>query len=207
MRRTRGVAALLAIGFLASCSSEDLTGVADRAGANPSEVTGASLADISGEWNWRNEEILSFPPFIAAMLGVVPEGPEGHNTRARCESAGTMTLVQSGDTFTGTATKTFNDCETKGGQSFNQPGAFLLISDGRITGRSLQFSFTGSVTVTPCPHHAVVSAVDNGVAVALSGTGRCILPDHPQSESPFQQDPQTDKGGLSKTLSWEAVRP
>lgn len=207
MRRFHRFVVLVMVGFLPSCSDDDLTGVGNGVEANAREVSAGSLVDISGEWNWSNEEVLSFPPFIAALLGVQPEGPEGHNTRARCESAGTMTLVQTDDTFNGTATKTFNHCLTKGGQSFNQPGSFLLISGGRITGGSLHFSFTGSVTVTPCPHHVVVSAIDNGVAVELTGTGRCILPDHPQSESPFTQDPQTDKGGLSKTLRWEAVRP
>ncbi len=206
--RMSGKLITLALGpaLVAGCSDGGVMDAGDRLpdgeAARPSvEVMAASPVDVGGVWNWSNEEMLRFPPFVAAMLGIAPEG---RNTHARCESAGTMTLVQTGATFQGIATKTFNACETKGGQPFQQPGVNFVIADGRVTGGSVRFTFS-SFFVTPCPHHAVISAVKNGVAAGLSGTGRCILPGHPRSESPVVEDPPP--GGTSKTLSWEATRP
>lgn len=202
----RLLAATFGVILLAGCSESGVTDPGDRvlndaAAPASAQATAASPVDVGGAWNWSNEEMLRFPPFVAAMLGIAPEG---RNTHARCESAGTMTLVQTGATFQGIATKTFNACETKGGQPFQQPGANFVIADGRVAGGSVRFSFS-SFFVTPCPHHAVISEVESGVAAALSGTGRCILPGHPRSESPVAEDPPP--GGTSKTLSWEATRP
>jgi len=157
--------------------------------------------DLSGSWTWSNLETLTMPPFLASNLGIVPEGP---NTHARCESAGEMTLVQVGASFSGTAFKTFNECKTHGGQTFQQPQASapLTISNGSIQGRNVKFSWS-SPTVSPCPHNAVITGYDGSLAVALSGTGHCILPGHPQSESPIVMDPPA---GTTKTLSWTAAR-
>jgi len=158
-------------------------------------------ADLSGSWTWSNLETLKMPPFLAAALGITPEGA---NTHARCESAGTMTLIQNGASFSGTAFKTFNACETHGGQTFQQPqaNAPLTITDGHVQGRNIRFALN-SPTVTPCPHKAVIAEFDGSMAVALSGTGHCILPGHPQSNSPVVLD---TPAGTTKTLSWSAVR-
>ena len=189
-------AAILPLG----CSDGDPVGVERDVPPGAVAASIHAVPDVSGTWNWSNEERLRMPPFVAGLVGIVPEGP---NTHARCESLGSMTLSQSGDTFDGNATKSFNSCVTKGGQLFQQPGAVFQI-EGRIAGMTMDFSFS-TPTVAPCPHHAVISANENGVAVALSGTGHCILPGHPQSESSLAQDPPP--GGTSKTISWEAVRP
>lgn len=204
MTRSRKVLTLLlGVTLIPACSDTGLTGVRESSEGDSPQVTAASAVDISGEWEWSNLEVLKFPPFVAGLV-IPPITPEGSLTHARCESAGTMTLFQMGAAFQGTATKTFNSCETKGGQTFQQPGTEFVIAEGQIKGGSVHFSFE-AFPVTPCPHHAVVSEVQGGVAGALSGTGKCFLPGHPQSESPLPLEPTP--GSLSKTLSWEAVRP
>lgn len=183
------------------------SGCSDRSPANPAEsVAGSPMAsiagsapDLSGSWSWSSVERLKMPPFVAMAVGVVPEG---ENTHARCESAGSLQLTQSGSTFEGTATKMFNSCLTRGGQPFQQPQSEFFLEDGRITGSSARFSFA-SATVRPCPHNVVVTTASGGVAVALSGTGHCFLPNHPRSESPNDLPPPA---GTTKTLSWVAVR-
>lgn len=194
---------VLALGSLLGCSGDgpwEPTLTVGEAAAEASASATAASASVAGEWTWSNVEALSIPAFLAAALGI---SPEGRNTHARCESTGTMSLVQTGSTFHGTANRTTNDCLTKGGQSFNQPGAAFVVEEGRIIGRTVHFELNGPL-VMPCPHHAVISEAESGVATALSGTGRCVLPGHPQSESPLFLDPPP--GGNSKTLSWEAVR-
>lgn len=204
---TRFAGLALTIGLFAACA-DDVTAPSPE----PSEETSVESSDealtvngpppdVSGAWNWNNVESIRMPTHIAAMVGVNPEGP---NTLARCESAGSMTLLQAGSSFEGIAHKTSNSCVTKGGQTFQQPGTVFSIVDGQVRGGQLSFSFE-SFLVRPCPHRAVIRDVGGGLAVALSGTGRCILPGHPQSESPLAVDPPP--GGTSVTLSWEAVRP
>lgn len=192
------VIAAAAIGIALAC--------ADTTTAPPLEPREAQLSveapslDIGGVWNWSNLESIRMPPEVANMVGVVPEGP---NTHARCESSGFMNVTQTGSTFEGIAFKSSNSCTTKGGQSFQQAATVLSIANGRIGGRQLEFSFE-SFIIRPCPHRAVVEVAE-GVAVALHGSGRCILPGHPQSESPLAIDPPP--GGTSVTLEWEARRP
>jgi hypothetical protein len=211
MSRSRTFLALwLTAVFLAACSDRNPAGVeSGSAGsqieAQASRVTAQSAPDLNGAWNWSNVEVLRMPRwFVEAFGPVLGITPEGENTHARCESMGTLTLAQAGAEFEGTATRTFNACETTGGQAFQQPGVAFDIADGRIGGHSIHFSFHTAM-VRPCPHRAVISDVQGGVAAALSGTGRCILPGHPQSGSPAIVDPPP--GGTSTTLSWEAWRP
>lgn len=193
------VTAAIALALLGGCAGDDITGTPSIAPLTALVPTGT--ADVSGAWLWSNAEEVSFPRFLAMLLGVVPEGDLTHG---RCESAGSMTLNQAGATFDGTAMRLLNSCITEGGQPFSQPGTAFDITDGRITGASIRFSFA-SETVTPCPHHARITALHDGAAVALSGKGRCILPGHPRSESPLQADPPPQ--GRSRTTLWEAVRP
>lgn len=194
---------MLAVAFLPGCSEGGMTGVRyGPSDAHPPQVTAASVVDVSGAWNWNDVSQLTMPVFVAELTGIEAEGPITH---AQCEANGTMTLFQTGSSFSGTAMTDFQQCVTRGGQDFSSPDAGLpkAVSNGRITGASVHFSFSNFL-ITPCPHHAVISEVQDGVAVALSGTGRCVLPGHPQSESPVEADPPP--GGTSKTLRWEAVR-
>lgn len=200
IRPTRSILALALGAALAGCSEGELMGPSSESEASLS-ASSASVVDLSGGWNWSNVEALTFPPDVALMVGIAPEGEV---TQARCESAGSMTLVQTGASFEGQATKTSNSCETRGGQAFQQPATVLQITDGRVRGHSAHFSFH-SFVVRPCPHQVVISTDQSGTATALSGTGRCVLPGHPQSESPVDLPPPP--GGTSKTLSWQAVRP
>lgn len=185
-------------------------GCTDRVATDPAEaeaITGVSVpnasivvaADLDGSWEWRNVEKIRLPAHLAPMLGIAPEGP---NTHAICESAGTLTITAVGDGFEGVAAKTFNLCRTKGGQTFQQPASVLFVKDGRVHGNAVDFSFE-SPTVGPCPHHAVATR-EGGLVIRLSGTGHCILPGHPQSESPIDLPPPP--GGTSTTLSWVAER-
>jgi hypothetical protein len=208
MRLPRLLAVVLGLALLAGCSDDGVTGVWEgptepHAGLQSSHVTAASTFDISGTWSWSEVSQLRMPTFVAEdLVGIDAEGPMTH---ARCEAAGTMTLVQTGGSFSGMAMTNFQQCVTRGGQVFSSPDAGLpkVVADGQIRGASLSFSFSNFV-VTPCLYHAVISAED-GSAGGLKGTGRCILPGHPQSESPVEMDPPP--GGTSKALSWEAVRP
>lgn len=194
----------LTAALLAGCSDRGPVGIEPGSAESQSQARASKAAqpvpDLSGAWNWSNEEVIRMPEFLVLMLDLTPEGP---NTLTRCNAAGTMTLVQTGAEFSGTAMKMFDACQTKGGQSFQRPDLPHFIEDGRISGRSAHFSFSAPI-VTPCPHHAVISAAQDGVAVALSGTGHCFVPGHPRSESPLDLD---RLGGTSTTLSWEAWRP
>ncbi|MGH7564783.1 MAG: hypothetical protein ACREK5_10230 [Gemmatimonadota bacterium] len=126
-----------------------MTGVRNENFETHSAQVSASDVDVSGEWNWRNVEVLKMPVFVAIAVGVIPEG---RNTHARCESAGTMTLSQAGTTFEGTATREFNSCETKNGQSFQQPQSFFSITDGSIKGRSIHFTWSRSPASPAATH-------------------------------------------------------
>lgn len=182
---------------LAACADGDVAGPeADDPTAMASIVTSANLG---GTWAWSNLERLRIPPFLTPMLGIVPEGD---NTHATCRSTGTMSIVPTTAGFEGVASRTTNDCVTNGGQEFAQPSAVLFVRDGRTDGRRVEFSFE-SPTVKPCPHTAV-ARVEGGVVVSLRGTGHCLLPGHPQSESPIQLPPPP--GGTSTTVRWEAER-
>lgn len=204
---TRFAGLALTIGLFAACADDVTAPSPETSEATFVESSGEALAfhgtapDVSGAWNWTSIESIRMPTHVAAMVGVNPEGP---NTLARCQSAGSMTLLQTGSSFEGTALKTSNSCVTKGGQTFQQPGTVFSIVDGQVLGQQLRFSFE-SFLVRPCPHRAVIGDVVGGLAGSLDGTGRCILPGHPQSESPIAADPPP--GGTSVTLSWEAVRP
>ena len=194
--------------LLNACSDRNPAGIdlpGEPQGSTPAfGAMAKAIPDLGGNWSWSNEEVLRMPRWLVEM-GIVPGiTAEGENTHARCESAGTLTIVQTGSEFHGTASRTFNACMTKGGQAFQQPGSAFIVADGRIRGRSIAFSFH-TFMVVPCPHHAVIRDVHGGVATALDGGGRCNLPGHPQSESPFVIEPPP--GGTSTTVDWKAWRP
>jgi hypothetical protein len=199
------IAMLLVVACTKSPATDELRSLVPTAPTAATALqSGGSPPDLSGAWNWSRVEQLTMPSWLAEfVIGIDPEGPI---TRATCEGSGTMTLTQTGATFTGTATQTTHGCETAGGQQFQSPGAAMpiAVADGRISGRAIRFSFSNP-TVSPCPHQATISAIQGDTAVALTGTGRCFVPGHPKSESPILLDPPP--GGTSKTLTWQAVRP
>lgn len=187
------------LAMLYSCTDNDITGTVSSEPAVA--VVAAAVPDLGGEWRWTSVEKVSMPPFLAMLLGIVPEGDLTH---ARCESGGTMTLLQNDGSFAGTAQKLSNECTTEGGQAFNQPETRFVVTDGRVDGRSVRFSF-GTATVAPCPHRAVIAELEGDTPIALTGNGRCFLPGHPLSESSAPAGPPPS--GESRTVSWRAVRP
>ena len=179
--RVAPVLALLAAFWAAGCGEGAVApapeAVAARAGG------GAQVIDLSGRWAWSETVVALFPPFIAGLIGIEPEGPVTHAT---CYDAGLMTIVQTGDAFVGTATQT-TTCTTRGGQQYVPPSfpPLLDVLNGRIHGRSFSFDFSEG-----CPYHGTVSLVGD-VAVQIGGTGKCEVFLHP---------------GLLKTLTWQATR-
>ena len=159
----------------------------------------APVADISGTWLWSEEVIFSVAaPLTGVFFGIQPEGPITHFT---CHESGTMTLIQAGSSFGGTASQV-SECRTRGGQVFSPPvfPPTLDVAEGTIKGRSAHMLFgAGDIN---CPYHASIS-MEGGRAVSLNGSGRCIEPGHPLSGIPL--DPP-DQAGASPTINWEAVR-
>ena len=120
-----------------------------------------------------------FPPFVAGIFGVEPEGPTTHAT---CQLGGTLELVQVGDTFTGAATQ-ISLCTTTGGQQFD-PFPSLVPFNGEIHGASMNVDFGG------CRYVANINT-ENGAAVSLNGNGHCKLRGQP---------------GVLTSVSFEATR-
>lgn len=179
VRHVAGIAA--AATLTAGCGDQArLVAPADVPDAHRSSPQVAAGIDVGGSWVWREGVVSIMPREIAPFLGIEPEGTVTH---VRCTNHGTLTLAQDGSTVTGAATQT-SACRTRGGQQFSPFPPVLTVTDGRIAGRSLHFSFGG------CPYHAVARLVD-GVAVELTGGGTCPVDVHP---------------ALLNTVSWTAVR-
>lgn len=194
--------ALLSAGLLiVGCS--DPTGVEQGATASTTSVASVTgpPADVSGSWSWTRVEQLKMPDFVAFSVGVIPEGK---NTHARCEAAGTLEIVQSGSEFEGIALRTSDSCETNGGQAFDRGPTTHFVAGGQIVGNSARFSLE-SFTVKPCPHNVVIAEVSGSVAQELRGTGHCVFPGHPQSTSPIDAPPPAGSS-TSNTLSLVLVR-
>jgi hypothetical protein len=177
--------------WFAGCSSDQLAGPEDGL-SMALDAAAAQSVNVDGVWNVDRVVQITAPEWVAELIfGVVPEGPVTH---IRCETTGTMELFQDGDTFDGTAAST-SECETRGGQTFSSGTADIEILDGTINGRSIKFVWIDDVV---CPYKLSLSSD----ADRLSGTGRCIVPGHPQSPVPMDPPP----AGTSKTLSFEATR-
>lgn len=161
-------------------------------------VPGA-IPDLGGNWDWTRDAQLTFPAWVAQVLGIQPEGP---TTSATCQVSGVMTVVQTGAAFTGTYGITAGTCETKGGQIFPSMAGPPDPMAGRITGNALRLTTDGFLL--DCELHAVVTDFQGAVAVALRGGGRCIVPGHPRSEVPGFDPPPA---GTEVLRSWIAVRP
>lgn len=159
-------------------------------------LAAASVMDISGDWEWRETLLLVLRPDAAiAFFGITPEGK---HTRVTCNSGGTMNIVQTGQTFSGSATQT-SECTTRGGQAFDPFPPTLPVLNGEIRGHTMRFQFSDG----PIPNFYRASArVENGVAVALNGNARTIVPGHPQSPLPVPPPP----AGPGSLLEWEATR-
>ena len=177
---------LVALGFLTA------------AGSSAGAPGAGSTAGLAGTWNWSETVVLHLPEGFLPLFGIASEGPM---TMATCHDFGTLVITQSGAAFSGTATQTAV-CETRGGQVFVPPvfPPAFEVSDGQFTGRSFRMLFPGGEV--PCPYNGLVAAEAGGVATELRGTGRCLVPGHPQN--PLGVPPP---GSPTKTVTWQATRP
>ena len=195
--------ALLALGI--ACTDGAAPTAPDGGANEPGDTTplanaplaAAAPIDISGTWDWHEVSRVVLTEEAAPMFDVTPEGPR---TILNCESGGTLTINQVGNTFTGFATQS-SLCETKGGVQVVPPvfPPALDVIDGRINGRHI--SFTYGAGPIPCPYTASIR-MTGGTAEALVGTGRCIIPGHPQSPLPVPPPPIAP----GKTIEWVATR-
>jgi hypothetical protein len=119
--------------------------------------------DVSGTWNWSEEAKGLIPAESADFFGIVPEGKATHFT---CHDSGTLIFIQTGQTFEGTGTQV-GECFTRGGQFISNDFTFSILN-GQIHGHSISFDFDDPI----CPYKAVLT-VENGVAIAMHGTGFC----------------------------------
>ena len=121
--------------------------------------------DLTGNWTYEATIESGIPPFIVEALGLIPEGEITYLT---CETHGEMELVQSGETFEGTATQILS-CLTDGGQGPFWPPSFppeFEVTNGVITGKDTSFAF-GTCNFTA----KVVGSGDK-----LKGEGPCPIP-------------------------------
>lgn len=122
--------------------------------------------DVSGTWNWSEVAKGLIPEELAVdVFGIQPEGKATHFI---CHDAGTLVFTQNGTSLEGFLTQE-GTCTTRGGQvidnTFPDP-VFGVV--GTVHGNSITFDFGDPI----CPYHATLE-VEDGIAVAMSGTGRC----------------------------------
>jgi hypothetical protein len=121
--------------------------------------------DLTGSWTYEGTTESGIPSFLVEALGLIPEGEITYLT---CETHGEMELVQTGETFDGTATQMLS-CITEGGQGPFWPPAFppeFEVTNGVISGKYTSFDF-GTCNLTA----KVVGSGD-----MLKGEGPCPIP-------------------------------
>ena len=209
MRHTYLLSSGMVMLLLVGCSEGDRLPV-ETSMKSPTVPTASSVTltssvpDVTGTWHWAAVGQFTVPSSVVERLfGIEPEGPMTH---LRCETSGTMLLVQSGTTFSGLATRTGGSCQTEAGLVFVPPPSAwpnsLPVADGRITGRGIHFLF-GVVAGMGCPHTGAITNVEGGTATELKANGRCIIPGHPQSPAPLDPPPL----GTSHDTSFVVTRP
>ena len=145
---------------------------------------GVRSFDVSGNWMWQESNKSMVPGYVAGFVGLEDEGPTLHVT---CETHGTMSVTQSGNTFSGSAEQ-LQECFTQGGQGpFAIPGDPVLeISRGAITGTSIKFMFGN------CLYRGhIVKNPQTYEVLAIAATGNC---------------PEFFQPASFKTLSFVATR-
>jgi hypothetical protein len=185
-------------GLVSACTGDTAGPTAAQHSRIPAAAAAAAAAaaDLSGGWTFAREVKITAPPWVAELVfGVEPEGSVTH---IRCADTGSMTLEPDGTGFSGMAWRLEGTCETAGGQVFPMAPSLIQIADGSVRGRSAHFDWVEDGYLR-CPYHAVLSG---GGLEHLAGTGRCIVPGHPQSPVPANPPP----AGTSKTVSFSAWR-
>jgi len=139
----------------------------------PVTALGAETPNISGTWDWTGRTIILGPgsPEILWFFGVKSEGPVLYLI---CNAWGTLTISQTGSSFTGT-TDQASECTTRGGQHTTQtpfPNSFGLA--GSIHGHAVSIDADGGDGI-PCSYSGSIS-VQNGVVTQFHTTGGCDVP-------------------------------
>ena len=189
-RKIIGVFGTLAL-MISACSGSELTEPEPLIEQEGSSLAAVSIPSIAGDWVWAHRTVFVIPTDVAATIVPPVALPflAGPNTRIECRVLGTANLVQSGASFSGSATQA-SDCALKEGPSFAMPIVYQSpfdISNGQIIGRSLQFD------VLPFCHNQGNLTVDGPSVTAWRVSGEC--------EPPIPVNP-----AVGKTISWEAER-
>jgi hypothetical protein len=195
-RTLRVLTSASALVLFVACTADDVMSPEPAPDAVRVQMT-AATASVDGDWNFSRVVQITAPDWVAIQIFGVP--PEGEITHIRCESTGTLVLDQDGFQVTGFGEFTAT-CTTGNGVVF-PGGADIAIVDGRIRGRALRFTLVEDGMLA-CPYSGVIVEDEAGTATRLRGTGRCVVPGHPQSPVPLDPPP----AGTSKTLIWEAWR-
>lgn len=187
--------------LIAACGSDGPLGL-DSAdpmdyGTAHLSASAAETADINGDWNYSSENFIHLAEWAAVLFGLEPEG---NRTTLRCASEGTMNIVQTGSSFTGSILSLVS-CVTSGGQVIAFPESAPLV-EGTIRGNAMHFVLLGEPGGVECPQKGTIRRNAAGAPEALSGTFACIEPGHPRSTW-FAPPP---RGGPNRT-QWDAVRP
>ena len=108
-----------------------------------------------------------------------------------CDTWGGLTLLQNGDSFTGTADQQWA-CVTNGGQvAATAPFPPVFDVSGSIEGRAVHFIADVGQGLT-CAYAGALT-VANGTAISLNATGGCDVP------LPFHPN-------MDKSVSFDATR-
>lgn len=185
-----GVIGTLAL-TISACSGSEPTEPDPLSAQERPSLAAVSIPSIAGDWVWTHRTVFVIPTDVAATIVPPVALPflDGPNTRIECHVSGTADLVQNGASFSGSATQE-SDCALKEGPSFPMLIVYQStfdISNGEITGRSLQFD------VLPFCHNQGNLTVDGSTVTAWRVSGEC--------EPPIPVNP-----AVGKTISWEAER-
>jgi hypothetical protein len=132
----------------------------------------APLADVRGTWLWTEEALFSVAaPLTSVFFGIQPEGPITHFT---CHESGTMTLTQSGSSFSGTATQD-SECRTRGGQVFSPRSSYRSSTSPRARSRAAapHHQLGGGAAVTGGRSHPLPTIFHSAGAPPANTSGRC----------------------------------
>jgi hypothetical protein len=159
----------------AGCEGNAIVAPAVDAGAGGATTAAANASySIHGVWRYVEETALTLPGEFALAMGVAPEGPVLH---VACSSPqGVLSIVQTGQTFTGTLVHPSSSCTTRGGQAIPAPWPlpYEATIAGRLTGRALHIDQSDVVGPVQCPKSGTLT-VEAGAVVELTTTGRCDL--------------------------------
>jgi hypothetical protein len=152
---------------------------------------GQKTPNVSGNWSWNGKTIILGPDELIMAFFGIPES-EGPVMRLICDTWGTMTLTQSGTSFSGVADQD-GSCTTAGEQSASTtPFPPFFSIDGSVTGHAVHFDGDVGEGIV-CPYQGSLD-VQDGLATQLNATGRCVVP--------FPAHPLLDK-----ELEFNATRP